>query len=128
MEPSAPTAPLLRATLALQSAYYLLTGVWPILHMPSFEAVTGPKADDWLVRTVGALVIAIGLSLGVAARRREAPVPVLVLAAASAVAFIAVDVVYVSVGRISPIYLADAVAEAGLLLLLALGYRRTRRW
>ena len=128
MEPSAPTAPLLRATLALQSAYYLLTGVWPILHMPSFEAVTGPKADDWLVRTVGALVIAIGLSLGVAARRREAPVPVLVLAAASAVAFIAVDVVYVSVGRISPIYLADAAAEAGLLLLLALGYRRTRRW
>ena len=118
---------LLRAALSLQSVYYLLTGIWPILHLASFEAITGPKVDDWLVRTVGALVIAIGLSLGVAARRREAPAATLVLAAASALAFIAVDVAYVSVGRIRPIYLADALAEAVLLVMLVLGSRRTGR-
>ena len=33
--------------LAFQSAYYGLTGTWPILHLASFEAVTGPKTDDW---------------------------------------------------------------------------------
>ena len=118
---------LLRATLSLQAAYYIVTGLWPILHLASFEAVTGPKADDWLVRTVGALVITIGLSLGVAARRREAPAPVLVLAVAAAIAFIAIDVAYVGVGRISPIYLADALAEAALLAMLFTGYRRIAR-
>jgi hypothetical protein len=25
--------------------FYLLTGVWPLVHMPSFLAVTGPKTD-----------------------------------------------------------------------------------
>ena len=119
-------SPLLRTALALQSGFYLLTGIWPIVHLPSFEAVTGPKVDDWLVRTVGALVIAIGLSLGIAARRRDVSAPTLVLAAASALAFITIDVVYVSIGRIRPIYLADALAEAALLVMLFLG-RRTGR-
>ena len=36
--------------LAAQGALYVVTGVWPLLHMASFEAVTGPKTDDWLVR------------------------------------------------------------------------------
>jgi hypothetical protein len=29
----------------LQGAYFLVTGVWPLVHMPSFLAVTGPKTD-----------------------------------------------------------------------------------
>jgi hypothetical protein len=43
-----------------QAAYYLMTGLWPLFHRRSFEAVTGPKTDYWLVRTVGVLVAAIG--------------------------------------------------------------------
>jgi hypothetical protein len=39
-----------------QGTYYAATGLWPILWMRSFEAVTGPKQDHWLVKTVGALV------------------------------------------------------------------------
>ena len=30
-----------------QSAYFAATGVWPIVHMPSFLRVTGPKTDLW---------------------------------------------------------------------------------
>ena len=41
--------------LAFQSGYYGVTGIWPILHLPSFEAITGPKIDDWLVHMVGLL-------------------------------------------------------------------------
>jgi hypothetical protein len=37
--------------------------------MPSFEAVTGPKRERWLVRTVGVLVLAIGGTLTLAAAR-----------------------------------------------------------
>ncbi|MCI0462876.1 MAG: hypothetical protein L0Z62_38510 [Gemmataceae bacterium] len=29
---------------AVQGVYYLLAGVWPLLSLGTFEAVTGPKA------------------------------------------------------------------------------------
>ncbi len=112
---------MLRLVLALQAAYYCATGLWPWISMGTFEAVTGPKTDDWLVQTVGALVVAIGLALGVAAWKRERSAAVLTLAGASAAAFIIVDVTFVASGTIRPIYLADAVAEAVILAGLALG-------
>jgi hydrogenase/urease accessory protein HupE len=117
-------SPLLRATLWLQAGYYLLTGLWPWLHLASFEAVTGPKTDDWLVRTVGLLVAVIGLSLAVAARQRQATPATMVLAIGTALAFLAIDVGYVLVGRIPPVYLADALAEVVLLVLLLAGRRQ----
>lgn len=56
------------------AAYLLATGVWPLVHRRSFEAVTGPKEDFWLVRTVGGLAAAIGATLGLAvARGRRSP-------------------------------------------------------
>ena len=45
----------------IYSIYFMLTGIWPVVHMPSFIAVTGPKTDLWLVRTVGLLIAGIGL-------------------------------------------------------------------
>ena len=55
--------------LTFQSAYYILTGLWPLVHFASFELVTGPKTDDWLVRMVGLLVVLIGVTLAVAEAR-----------------------------------------------------------
>src|SRR5690606_20176976 len=46
-----------------QGWYYLASGVWPLVHYRSFIAVTGPKADDWLVRTFGALIAVVGVEL-----------------------------------------------------------------
>src|SRR5439155_14802188 len=68
-----------------QGAYYAATGLWPLLHMRSFEAVTGPKREDWLVKTVGVLVTAIAGTLLVAGRRRRVPSEVALLAVSSAV-------------------------------------------
>lgn len=95
-----------RASFA-QGVYYLVTGLWPFLHLRSFLAVTGPKRDIWLVRTVGALAAAIGIPL----LRGESRT----LATTSALAFAAIDVGYVAAGRISPVYLSDAAAQAGFL-------------
>ncbi|MFH5804425.1 hypothetical protein ACG2DA_10255, partial [Alienimonas sp. DA493] len=58
-----------RRLLVGQGLYYVATGVWPLVHIRSFEFVTGPKTDDWLVQTVGALVLAIGGTLLYGARR-----------------------------------------------------------
>ncbi|VTR52312.1 Uncharacterised protein [Sphingobacterium thalpophilum] len=46
----------------IQGIYYCLTGIWPVIHISSFMAVTGPKTDLWLVKMVGLLSLAIGLS------------------------------------------------------------------
>ena len=84
--------------------------------MRTFEAVTGPKTDRWLVRMVGLLAASIGVSLLQAAKRTELSGEARTLAATSALAFATIDTVYSLRGRISKIYLADAVVEALLLL------------
>jgi hypothetical protein len=110
--------------MATQSAYYGVTGIWPILHLPSFEAVTGPKIDDWLVHMVGLLAAAIGVVLGVATmRNRVRAAEVVLLAVMSAAAFAAIDLWYGLPGRISPVYLADAVVQICLIAGLALTRR-----
>jgi hypothetical protein len=101
-------------TLA-QGAFYAVTGIWPILHMRSFEAVTGPKADRWLVKTVGGLLTVAGVAMWQAGRSRRVTPEIVTVAAGSAAVLTAIDVVYVSKGRISPVYLLDAVAEVGLI-------------
>jgi hypothetical protein len=118
--------PFARLLLGGQAAYYILTGLWPILHMGSFEAITGPKVDDWLVRMVGLLAATIGITLAVALRARRLGPEVRTLAILSALSFAAIDLRYALSGRISPIYLADAAAELGLVALLMVAFLRPR--
>jgi hypothetical protein len=99
----------------LQAILYIATGVWPLVSMRSFEAVTGPKVDRWLVKTVGVLVTVIGSALALASRRRQLAPEIVLVAAGSAAALATIDVVYVARRRISPVYLLDAVAEIALL-------------
>ena len=98
----------------LQAILYVATGVWPFVSMRSFEAVTGPKVDRWLVKTVGALVAVIGSALALASRRRQLAPEVVLVAAGSAAALATIDTVYVAKRRISPVYLLDAVTEIAL--------------
>jgi hypothetical protein len=106
-----------------QGAFFLATGVWPLISMRTFEKMTGPKTDDWLVKTVGVSVGVTGATLMTGALRGHVKPELFVLGAGSAFALGAVDVAYVAKGTISPIYLADAAAEsafvAGWLLLYA---------
>ena len=102
---------LLRLVALVQGLFYVATGLWSLVSIETFEMVTGPKIDDWLVKTVGVLVIVIGAVLIVAARRRQITLEILLLAVGSALGLTAIEVVYVSRGRISPIYLLDAAAE-----------------
>ncbi|MGI9180351.1 MAG: hypothetical protein ACR2H9_07630 [Longimicrobiaceae bacterium] len=99
----------------LQGAYYTATGLWPILHMRSFEQVTGPKTDDWLVKTVGGLIAVLGGTLLTSALRDAPSRDLATVAVGSAAALTAVDVIYVAQGRISRIYLLDAAVESALI-------------
>jgi hypothetical protein len=100
----------------VQGVFYATTGLWALVDLDSFMAVTGPKTDRWLVKTVGILVTVIGAVLLVAWRRGGVPFEVALLAIGSALSLATIDVVYVSNGTIAPIYLLDAAAEVGLAL------------
>jgi len=116
-----------RGTLIVQGAYYAVTGVWPVASIRTFEWVTGPKTDDWLVQTVGLIILAIGITLLVGAARQSLTRETAVLAVFSAFVFIGIDVTFVSMGQISSIYLLDAVAQAILLGFWLLGWVSVRR-
>jgi hypothetical protein len=104
-----------RRVAAAQAVLYVSTGIWPLMHRHSFERVTGPKVDYWLVETVGAIIAAIGVGLGqAAASGRRIPRELRTVGVASALGLAAIDTVYVRRRRIAPVYIADAVAEIAL--------------
>jgi len=54
----------------LQAIFSITTGNWPIVSIRSFEAITGPKVDRWLAKTVASLVASCEFALALASRRR----------------------------------------------------------
>jgi hypothetical protein len=109
------TNSLIILLLWVQGAYFALTGIWPLLHYPGFEKVTGPKTDVWLVKTVGALVSVIALLLLIAAIRKEVHISTIIAGMGSALALLIIDIIYVSKKVIRPVYLVDAGIEGVLL-------------
>jgi|RhiMetdeSRZDD1v2_1073273.scaffolds.fasta_scaffold1275505_2 hypothetical protein len=99
-----------------QGVANLVGGLWPLVHLRSFEMVFGPKTDRWLVKTVAGLLIVNGVTqlttsstaIGVGQARR--------LGLGTAAVLAAIDLVYVPARRISKMYLVDAVIEVGWIM------------
>lgn len=88
-------------------------GLWPLLHRRSFEALFGPKGDWWLVQTVAGLMVANGVALASTPARSGAVEVARRAGLGTAGVLGLIDVVHASRGRISRMYLLDAVSEAG---------------
>ena len=109
-----------RVLLWIQGAYFLVTGVWPLVSVRTFQMVTGPKtdhlptgreADHWLVMTAGVLITAIGLSLLLGAWRDKCSAETMLLAIAASFGLTCIDIIYVWREVIAPVYLVDAGIE-----------------
>jgi hypothetical protein len=91
----------------------MVSGLWPLVHMRSFEAVFGPKTDLWLVRTVAGLPLTNGVAMGMAppdpGGQRTAPR----IGIGTAATLAGIDLFYAPRGRISRMYLLDAATELG---------------
>lgn len=98
-----------------QGIYFVTTGLWPVVHLRSFERITGKKRDKWLVQTIGGLITAVGAALLVGARERQRSRALTTLGIASAAALGAADVYFAGKRRISPVYFADAAVEAAVI-------------
>lgn len=108
------TGPWVLRLAAGQGVFYLVSGIWPLVSMRTFEAVTGPKTDRWLVNTVGLLIAVTGGTLLTSARRGRIPPETAMIGAGSAAALGTISLVYALRGRISRIYLLDAASELAL--------------
>ena len=102
-----------RTVALLHALYYGIGGAWPLVHIKSFEKVTGGKWDDWLVRTVGWLMVALGAGL-LPASRRDVPRELRIIGLVSSASVGGVAAYYGLRGRISKLYLIDAVLQFGL--------------
>ncbi|WP_353988713.1 hypothetical protein [Ruicaihuangia caeni] len=138
--------PTVSAVSRAHGLFNLIAGVWPLLHMRSFVAITGPKTDYWLVRTVALLLIAIGstqlaptpsVAKGAAASSKRggprhpdvstsAPQPARRLGLLTAAGLCAIDVIYAARRRISVVYLLDAAFELGWIALWLSTSRRRK--
>src|SRR3954466_8173683 len=50
----------MRRLAQAQGVFNVVSGVWPLVSMRTFEAVYGPKSDRWLVHTVAGLLTTVG--------------------------------------------------------------------
>ena len=101
--------------LVIEGSYWLLTGLWPLVHLHSFLWITGAKTDLWLVRIVGALIGVVGGVLLAAGLRGNETPEIIALAVGGAVVLTLADLWFVLEGTIAPIYLVDAAIEIVLL-------------
>lgn len=115
---------MLRLILRLQALVYFVTGLWPLFHLASFEAVGGAVTDAWLARKVGLLLAGIALALWLGTRHRQAPPDraIVALGMLTAASLAAIDLRNGLGGRMAPVHLVDAVFEIALVIALGLAY------
>ena len=109
-----------------QAAYYLITGMWPVLHFRSFEALTGPKPDRFTTESTGMLFVASGVALTVAATEGAPDRSSRALSAAVPLAAGLVTLRHRP--QLRAVFLADAATQSVLALLSASASRNPHRW
>lgn len=111
--PEPALAPQWKSVAVAQGIYYVVTGIWPLLSMGTFQLITGRKRDLWLVQTAGALIGLNGCVLFAASRTRRIPPEMAVLGAGTAASLATIDILYYKRGILRWVYLGDALAELG---------------
>jgi uncharacterized membrane protein len=94
-----------------QGVYYLVTALWPLFSLRTFIDVTGPKTDVWLVKTVGALLVVIGIVLIVGSNSEKTNANTICLGVLSALVLALIDIHYALRKVVRKIYLGEAVVE-----------------
>lgn len=104
--------------IGLQGMYYLLTGIWPLIHLSSFEIVVGYKPDKFQFFTTTLLISLIAIAL-LASIKKEKTRSIRILSLGSPLVFLMVELWFGKDG-IRPVFILDACIQ--VCLLLVLGY------
>lgn len=104
----------------VQILYFLLTAAWPFVHLESFLAVTGPKTDLWLVKTVALLLLPYILLIVYIEKIKNSPFIMLSIILGS-LGLAGIDLYYYVKGIIRWVYLIDFALE--LIFIIYWAYR-----
>ncbi|MFI6436586.1 hypothetical protein [Streptomyces sp. NPDC050759] len=74
-----------------RGVFNVVGGLWPLVHLRSFEWIFGPKTDVWLQRTTGGLLVSAGLAQLAAAPGPQGPVQARRIGLGTALTLLAVD-------------------------------------
>jgi hypothetical protein len=110
-----------------QGIYYLLRGLWSLLHLGSVESLAETHRHVWLSEEVGVLVLVIGAALCLAAYRRQGSPEILVIAFGSALGMGLIELIFILHRRISALYLLDVFIQFGLVVFWIYGWRAKER-
>ena len=107
----------MKYVILFQGLYYLVTAVWPLVHIRSFELVTGEKKEDWLVYTVSLMILASSLIfLYASLMARTISIEVVFLSVLNTAFLGFISIYYPLRGIIRKIYLADCLLEVFILI------------
>lgn len=98
-----------------QGLFNVVGGAWPIVWLRSFEWIYGPKEEDWLQKTSGALFMTVGLAQLMTEDSPESIRFARRVGIGVALTYLTIDLIYVPKGRLRKTYLQDALMEAGWL-------------
>ncbi|MEV7990568.1 hypothetical protein AB0O67_01240 [Streptomyces sp. NPDC086077] len=93
--------------------FNIVGGLWPLVHLRSFEWVFGPKTDVFLQRTTGGLLVSAGAAQLASAAGPQGRAHARRIGLGTSVTLLVIDLIYVPKGRIRPTYLLDAAMETG---------------
>lgn len=96
-----------------QGLFNILGGAWPLASLRSFEFVYGKKRDVYLQKTVGALLLSIGIVQSRASDSDEALAVARSLGMATALSLLAIDLAYIPRREMRWTYWQDALCEIG---------------
>ncbi|UCF21070.1 MAG: hypothetical protein JSU87_06700 [Gemmatimonadota bacterium] len=115
-----------RWLLLAQGGYYLLTGLWPLVHLSSFAQIVALRINPFQAQSYGAVLIVIGACLIEAARRGPPDAFATLLGAAVAAAIAVVDLVWLPrLGVTSGLWF-DLLVEVAFAVALILFYPRVQ--
>lgn len=109
----------MKHVILFQGFYYFVTAVWPLIHLRSFEKVTGDKKEDWLVYTVSLMILSsslVFLYAGIMSDTISNEVFILAIINALSLGFI--SLYYPLRGVIRKVYLGDGAVEVLIIICL----------
>lgn len=101
----------LRFIPLLQGIYFLITSVWPLVHLKSFLYVTGPKTDIWLVQTVAILILPYSILFFYIAFTKKILQVYAVIGSICSLGLGAIELYYYLQGTLKWVYFVDAIIE-----------------
>lgn len=87
--------------------YLLVGGLWPLLYMQGFEAVTGPKVEHFLVRSIALILLLTAANLFTQLDKPRVEQSATVMAAGVSLILGLVGIISAAGGWVWPIYFID---------------------